>query len=284
MARPGTGAQRKNRLQGRGLETFKWMRQQFRLVGREARSRPFFIAGVQRSGTNMLSEVLERSFRTDVFRESDPKAHENFELRDLAQLQKLVRRSPADCVVFKALCDLHRLRGLLDAFEGARAIWIVRRMDDMVNSHLRARFARVCDARMRNIADDPESEGWRGRGLGDETLALLRRHAGDGLSHESAVALFWLARNRLYFDHGLESDERVCVLFYEDFVQDPKRRGADLLRWAGLKSTAFALKKVKPSSIGRYPPPSVDPEIAERCTALYDRFSRDARLLDTSAR
>jgi len=279
MTRSGTGAQRKNRLQGRGLEAFKWVWQNTSGLSRKRDPVPFFIAGVQRSGTNMLSEVLERSFETQVFRESDARAFTNFELRDRARLETLVRKSPAECVVLKALCDLHRLASLLDAFPGSRAIWVVRRMEDMVNSHLRARFARVCDRRMRNIAQDPDSEAWRGRGLGEETLALLRQHADDALTHESAVALFWFVRNRLYFDQGLDGDDRVRVMFYEAFVQDPKRYGAAMLQWAGVQPTNFALKKVTPSSIGRYDSPSIDPDIAERCSALYTRFAREAMLL-----
>ena len=82
-----------------------------------------YVAGQQRSGTNMLMNVLDRHWRTDVYHETDARAFECYQMRDIEVIRALVKRSSARLVVFKALCELQRLRDLLDAFPKARALW-----------------------------------------------------------------------------------------------------------------------------------------------------------------
>ena len=52
------------------------------------------VAGVQRSGTNMVMDVLERSLETDVYHERDPRAFDNYEMRPLEVIRGLRARSP----------------------------------------------------------------------------------------------------------------------------------------------------------------------------------------------
>ena len=55
-----------------------------RLVGQAgggASRRYLFVGGVQRSGTNMLMDVLERSYETDVYHERDPRAFDGYQMR-----------------------------------------------------------------------------------------------------------------------------------------------------------------------------------------------------------
>ncbi len=283
MTRKGNRAEIRNRFDGLMFRTSKRLRQ--RLAGRPPQDRKevFLVAGVQRSGTNMTMNVLERPVATEVFRESDPRAYDGFELKDIDILKNLVARSFGRITVFKALCELQKLRALLDSFPRARALWIVRRPEDMVNSHIRARFSAggtiSCAERMSNIAHGRDPEGWRGRDVGERTLSAIRGFVHDGLNHESGVALFWLMRNRLYFDQNLAQDERVRAVYYEDLVTSPDNHTAALFDWLGLPFRRSAHRKVNPGSIGRYPPPDIEGPILDACHDLYERFRTDARLL-----
>jgi len=53
-----------------------------------------FVAGMQRSGTNMLMNVLEESLATDVFHERDPCAFHDYQMREYPVIQGLVDQSP----------------------------------------------------------------------------------------------------------------------------------------------------------------------------------------------
>jgi len=155
-----------------------------------------FVAGVQRSGTNMMMDILERSMQTEVIRESDSRAFEDYELEPISTLEALARESPAQTTVFKALCNLQNLRQLLNCFPDSKTVWMLRRMDDMVNSHCRTQpnkrgpAERNCNIRMNAILASPESQRWRTRGMSSETRELLKSFCHTDISHESAVALF----------------------------------------------------------------------------------------------
>lgn len=275
-------AQLRNRFDGRLFQEYKKLRQFMAPHKIYNEKQVVWIAGVQRSGTNMMTQILERSLETDVYRESDPNAYNNYELLPHSHLQNLVSSSRARTVVFKALCELQDLKKLLDDFPDARAIWMIRRMEDMVNSHTRSVFVssqtRGCGPRMVNISRDPLSEGWRGLGMSEETNLLLQKHIHPDITHESAVALFWLIRNRLFFELELDKDPRVVTVTYEDFVSDPHANGTALLHWLQLKADPMILKKVNARSVGRHDPPGIEPAIAKLCLDLYNRFKSGEQL------
>lgn len=268
------------RTERQGLLYLKQLRASCRTAPDVADKQVVFVAGVQRSGTNMMTDILERSFETEVFRESDPRAFDHYELRPLSVLRGLVRASKAHTVVFKCLCELQDLRALLDAFPRTKAVWNLRRVDDMVNSHARAQFKagrqRLCPERMNSLVVDPLSAGWRGRGMSEATRNLLRTHCAPDMSHESAVALFWLMRNRLYFEKNLQTDPRVRVVRYEEFVQAPAVHGTALFDWLGLTPSAHAWRTVSPRSVGRWEQPEITSPIRDLCRTLDARFRDEA--------
>jgi hypothetical protein len=75
---------------------------------------PVYLVGVQRSGTNMLVRGLERSPEFEVRNENDGEAFERFQLRPDPVVRDLVMRSGHRYVLFKPLCDSHRVDEILD--------------------------------------------------------------------------------------------------------------------------------------------------------------------------
>ena len=207
----------------------KGLRQAVRPAGR---ARVLWVPGVQRSGTNLVMDVLERSWATAVFHERDPRAFQDYVMRPLSVIRALHRRSRAELFVVKALLESHRTGELLAAFEGARGLWLVRDHRDMVNSHLVSWPGYRED--LDRILDDPASAGFRGLGMTPETRRVLAEHYDPADSVASHVALFWWLRNRLLFDQALERDPRMLVLSYEALVSEPAETVAALCAHAGL--------------------------------------------------
>jgi hypothetical protein len=247
--------------------------QHLRALGHPAApTRVVFLAGVQRSGTNMVMDVFERSAETDVYHESDPRAFDAFELRPRHVLHDLVRSSPARHVVFKALCELQDLRALLDDFAPARSVWILRRLEDVVNSHLVlwTGMPRYLAA----IVEDRNGALWRGRGMSDETHALVKTLNHPAIANASACALFWYFRNVLFFEQALERDGRVIAVRYESLVTDPASEFARIFEFLDLPYTAAAFRKVSAGSVRKRPAPEIDPAIREVCDGLAARFDQ----------
>jgi hypothetical protein len=229
-----------------------------------------FVAGVQRSGTNMLMDVLEQSFATDVYHERDPRAFDNYMMRDLATVEELHRRCRAAHFVIKSLCELQRLPELLGHFPGSKAVWIVRHHDDVVNS-MRLSFRDQGD-QIRALAKDRDASSWRGQGMSDATQALLRRFASPQMNDDTGAALLWYVRNVLFFEQGFDRDPRVLAVAYENLVTRPREEFERIFRFLGLGYRPWYSRKVVPSSIRKRQPPEVDRPVRALCQDLLERF------------
>jgi hypothetical protein len=264
-------AQANNKLQNRSLLLGKRVVQTLRnLGGPPPKKKVVFVGGVQRSGTNMIMDVLERSFETDVYHERDPRAFHEFEMRPPEVVYRLVEASNARFVVIKALCELQHLEALMSEFAPAMVLWMVRDYADTVNSHLRKWSG--CPAAIGRIVSDREAAGWRGRGMSDTTHHVVTELYHPTMNDASAVALFWYFRNVLFFEQGFDTNDRVLAIRYESFVSDPERQCRRVFRFLGLDYSPRVIRKVFAGSIGTRGTPEIEPPIRDLCESLLARF------------
>jgi hypothetical protein len=229
-----------------------------------------FVAGVQRSGTNMVMDVLERSLGTDVYHERDARAFDNYLMRPPELILQLRQRVRASHFVIKALCELQRLSQLMQTFAPARTLWVLRDCPDVVNSML-VSFRNQARQVLR-IAADRNSDGWRGEGMSDETHALVRQLAHPAIDDASAAALQWYFRNVLYFEQGFDRDPRVLLVRYERLVTHPHEEFERMFRFLGLHYSAWVSKRVFASSVRKRAAPPIHPDIQQACERLAARF------------
>ena len=204
-------------------------------------ARPLFVVGVQRSGTNMVVRGLEQDPAVETHNENDRAAFDRFQLRGDERVREIVHRSRHEVVLFKPLCDSHRTADLLAAMsEPGRpiggpplAVWVYRGVDGRARSAVR-KFGDVNRRVLTDIARGDGRDRWQSQGLSEATLQLVREADPERLSPESAAALFWVVRNRLFFDQGLHLRPDVHLVNYERFVLDPEGEATALARFVGL--------------------------------------------------
>jgi hypothetical protein len=238
-------------------------------AGKEGK-RMVFVAGHQRSGTNMLMDVLERSYETHLYHERNPRAFDNYQMRDLSVIRTLYERSKSDCFVIKALCESQDLPELMDAFPPARAIWMVRDYGDVVNSLVRSfpDFAKWAHC----LANDPPAAGWRSKGMSPETRGIVRSVVRPEMTEPSAAALQWYVRNVLFFERGLDRDPRVLPVAYEVLVCRPQEEFPRIFDFMGIRYEPWMSKEVFADSVGKNNAPAIDPPIRTLCDGLMGRF------------
>lgn len=237
----------------------------------QPRTQHVFVAGMQRSGTNLLMEVFDASLSTDVYHETDPRAFERYEMRDVARIRALAARSTAPVFVIKALCELDRIRSLMDEFAPAKTLWVVRDWRDSVHSAVKS-FGNFVPQWRRLAAGD--SRDWRGRGMSADTRALLARLLRDDASEAEGAAIMWYYRNVLFFEQTLETDPRVKVLFYERLVQAPLDAVAQVYDFIGLPGfSARIAARIHARSVKHRAPEGVSQDVAALCDALLGRFA-----------
>ena len=236
---------------------------------------PVYIVGCQRSGTTMLIETLERSPFTWVYHEDRGPAFANFRLREKPVIDALIRRSFARCVVFKPICDSHLTDELLERHDGSKALWIYRDVRPVVASAVRK-----WDAHQRDVMDwihagDWERLGWRGERLSPETRSALARCYRPDLSLQEGAALFWWMRNRFFFELGLDADERVLLLRYEDLVTKPEASFERVFSFLGCPFSPALCDEVSPRSLRTSAEIPLAPEIESLCRDMTERLDRE---------
>ena len=235
---------------------------------------PIFLVGLQRSGTNMVVRGLERSPLVEVYNEKNRAAFRRFRLRPDPVIKELVIRSRHPFVLFKPLCDSHRVGDLLDQLgtpSSGRAIWLVRAVDDRVRSSVE-KFGASNLRALRRIAEGRATDLWQSQGLSEASLELIRSFDYDRISAWSASALFWYVRNAILFEQGLHERPDLVVVAYERVLEDPRASIQQLCRFLGIPYEDRFVAHISPSRRMDRPALDIDPEIRRRCDDLGARL------------
>jgi hypothetical protein len=239
---------------------------------------PVFLAGLQRSGTNMLVRGLERSPLFEVHNENDRAAFRRFRLRPDEVIRGIVERSRHPFVLFKPLCDSHRVGDLLDELgtpARGRAIWAFRSVDDRVRSSI-AKFGDSNLRALRLIAQGGGATLWQAQGLSSESLELIRSFDYDRLTPQSASALFWYVRNAILFELGLVDRRDLVVASYDRMIADPESTMRNLCAFLGLDFEDRLVAHVTRRRMASARPLEIHPEIRRRCDGVMERLEATA--------
>lgn len=266
--------------QARRGQKYLWQR---RHLDRGVPKLGVFVVGCQRSGTNMLTRVIDRSPHAWVYPE-DPysAAFRDHRLRSPEVVDRLIRRSVAPTVAFKPICDSHLTDELVARHERSKAIWIYRGYRDVANSAVKNWGTHQVDIARWIVERNWEILDWRGERLGTEVDGLIRRVYRAEMSPQEGAALFWYTRNHFYFELGLDEEDRVLLVQYEDLVAHPAEAFRRVFEFIRCPFDPAFVSDVFLSSIGKTEFPAIDPRIESACEELQARL--DTRYAEQSER
>jgi len=242
------------------------------------------VLGCQRSGTTLLSHMFNLDLASRIYEEMDPPlvepsaAAEFIRLRPLPRVREHLAADRARFVLIKPLVESQRAHALLDELPTARVVWLYRHHLDVARSNL-ALFGR------RNGIDDlrPIAAGaqddWRCQDLPAAAQATIGELFREDMDELSAAALFWWARNTLFFAQDLAVEPRVRVLRYDDLVTAPAAVMRELYAWLGLPYPGDRITAdVFASSVGRGRDLGLEPQVTRLCEDMLARLEALPRL------
>jgi hypothetical protein len=236
---------------------------------------PVFIVGLQRSGTKMLIFALNQSPEVRIYNESKRSpAFRNFELREDEVIRSLVEKTPQQCVVFKALCDSHRIAELLDDLGTARpgrAIWIYRSPE----ARARSAVAQFHDNNLRvleTLASGGGAGTWQSAGLTPRLREVIGEFDYSRMNAESAAALWWYVRNSLFFELGLNERDDILLTSYDRFLAEPELLMRSLCSFTGLTYEPRMIAGIAPRPAPSSSVLDIDPSIRALCSELEQRL------------
>ncbi|QPK65306.1 sulfotransferase family protein [Methylomonas sp. LL1] len=227
------------------------------------------IAGAQRSGTNLVMDILENDWDTDVYHERDPRAFDNYVMRPIGEIQALREKSQSPKFVIKALCESQNLDAIMSALAPSKAAWVVRHYSDVIKS-MQISFPTVLN-RLRLIANDKEDGQWVSDGMSDDTYQLLLKLI-DQLDTPSACAFQWYLRNILFFEKGFDQNPNIKIIFYENLISSPETTTRELFDFFDLKYAPSVHNMINSPSSRKNHSIKLLPEVEQLCDRLWQRF------------
>lgn len=234
-----------------------------------------FITGCQRSGTTMMTRLFERDIHSMVygeFSEISSVDRNNIRLDPLDKVKAHFIREKANFIVAKPLVESQNIKEILDYFPGSRAIWMYRHFQDVASSNL-INFGESNGVRDINFIVENNPANWRAEKNSKEALQVINRLYDPAMGHYDAAALFWFARNRLYFDLHLDQDERIMPVKYEALVKSPEKIMREIYEFVQVKYPGDKiLSEVSSRSVGKGETISISPQIQQVCDQLYHKL------------
>jgi hypothetical protein len=243
------------------------------------------ILGCQRSGTTLVTRVLNRDDEAKVYPEQslltlfDP-----FEQLRLPATSRVVSRVSASrhaLVVLKPLVESQNASTLLDGLASGlapirtrvRALWMFRHWADVARSNL-TRFGSDNGIRnLRRVVARRRGD-WRAERLPDWAHRVVAEHYSESMPPFDAAALFWWVRNTHFFEQRLEdrSDVRTCR--YEDLVREPEPIVREVFRFVARPFPGeHTIRGVSTASIGLGSGVEFSSPIAALCDELLGRLN-----------
>lgn len=228
-----------------------------------------FIAGMQRSGTNMLMEVLELSLATQVIHERDSRAVDNCLMRPPEVIVDLRKRNRAPVFMIKALCELERLNALMQQLAPARTVWVVRHYEDVINSMLVSLPNQGCHlpAMVRGKRDGWPKRRHVQRDPGQAAQPVPLR---DGCRQRGCLDV--VSAKYLLFELGFEDIPSVLTVAYENQVTERQAAFERIFVFLDLDLRACHTHRYVPISIRRRQRPELAPGVHELGDSRITRF------------
>ena len=245
-----------------------------------AERRTIIVLGCQRSGTSLMLDVFTEDLRTATFPEfsvlSGIGEDGGIRLRPLTEVSAHIERLRAPITVLKPLVESQHAPRLLAHLPNARAVWMFRGFESVAVSDL-AYFGRHNGERNLRLLLTNDPPNWRAELVPESTRAVLDEHYAPDMSPYDAAALFWWARNRLFFDLGLDEHPDVFLCGYEALVAAPQRVMRSVYEFSGLEAPARdTTRRIHSSATHRRASSAISDDVKALCEELH------ARLLDCS--
>jgi Sulfotransferase domain len=250
-----------------------------RVTPRQKKQTLLFIVGCQRSGTSLMNRIFSRDLRVSVYREasklSSTDQPKKLRLNPLDEVQQEFERNKAPIIVLKPLVESQNILQLLDYFPQSKALWMYRHYKDTAIS-LISRFGLHASLRDIKFIVENNRSRWHVEGVSDYVRSVVMQHFSEDMSPYDAAALFWFARNQLFYELNLDHNPRVLMGRYEDLATNPGAAIGKIYQFLGSSypEKNNLIQEVKATSVGRGHKIELSPAVEQLCAELLERLEQ----------
>jgi hypothetical protein len=235
-----------------------------------------------------MTRLFEADLNCRVFGEfsvlsNADKVH-GIRLNPLPDVAAYLSRIPAPLVVMKPLVETQNLLTLLNYFPGSKSLFMYRRYADVARSDLVKFGQQNAIDNIRPIVER-DRHNWRSEGASSAVREVIARYYSPDMKPNDAAALFWLARNMLYFDLNLAGRPDVFLCRYEHLVQEPEQVMRSIYEFLEQPCPDLAhTREVHSASLRKGKDFELSAEIRSECERLQERLDAQYELQVRSGR
>jgi hypothetical protein len=240
-----------------------------------AERRTIMVLGCQRSGTTLMLEVFDEDVRTLSFAEFSAISgvgDGGIRLRPLPEVKAQIERHRAPITVLKPLVESQHAPRLLAGLPNSRAVWMFRGFESVAVSNVTYFGQGNAERDLRLLlTNDPPN--WRGELVPDSVRTVVEARYEPDMSPYDAAALFWWARNRLFFDLGLDERPDVFLCEYEALVAAPRRVMSSIYEFCGVEPPARdTTSRIHSKARDRGASSAISSDVKALCEELHTRL------------
>jgi hypothetical protein len=239
------------------------------------------VVGCQSSGSTLISSLFDADADCRVFGEYSVLSSvgkDGIRLNPLPDVAAVLSRVPAPLVVIRPLVETQRARTLLNYFPKARALFIYRRYEDVASADLRRFGPRNAIDNIRPIATG-NMHDWRSAGIAAAVRGRIAALFSESMSPYDAAALFWYARNQLYYDLELATHRETMLCRYEALLADPVAVMRRVYEFSGVACPDLShSRKMCAAAVTRSESLELLPEVRALCDQLQARLDAQYEL------
>jgi hypothetical protein len=239
-------------------------------------SKALMILGCQRSGTTLISHLFNQLDYSRVFGEFSilsNKGVDRIRLNSSEEVISIFEKSHSPLIVFKPLVESQNAKRLLDTIPKSNVLWVYRNYRDVAASDVK-KFAKTAGhGNILPIINNDHSN-WRSENVSEETRSIIKSMYSEQLSPQDCACLFWYARNILFYEQALESNDQVYIWPYEDFIGSPQTMFNQLIASLALpKPKNEIFQDIYNDSVNSSSDLVINKDINDLCANLLERLN-----------
>lgn len=218
------------------------------------------------------------------FRQAPYGTPEYLRIRPFDELEAGRRAERSRLILVKPLHDSQRIPEFLAAYPDSPVLFTFRQWEGVVRSHL-SYYTTGRGKKHGTMGHDPAvyvggilasaPPTWKNENHTPEHAAQLERLWPLASSDADFYALYWLSRNRHYFDLGIE--DRVALVHFEKLLEEPRESLDQISRHIRHRiPRRNALILTNPETDSKRVSLEIQPAIREACQDLQDRLAASA--------
>ena len=240
-------------------------------------SKILFIVGCQRSGTSLMNRIFTRNLKVSVYRESSrlsSRDAEKLRLNPLNEVKCAIAKNKAPLIILKPLVESQNILKLLTNFPNSKALWMYRNYKDVAKSNPKRFGANRGILDLKAILEK-DRDSWRAEKASDYVHSVVTKYFSEDMSIYDATALFWFARNQLFYELSLEQNSEVFLCRYEELVADPIEMMKNIYQFLSINFKEIKkIAEVHSKAVGKGDEIELSSAIDRLCHELQEKLDR----------